>query len=32
MRSGLDALYKAFRRAVRDDPQLVERKAKHPGA
>lgn len=27
MRPGLDAIYKALRRAIRDDPQLLERKA-----
>ncbi len=27
IRSGLDAMYKALRRAIRDDPQLLERKA-----
>ncbi len=27
MRPGLDAIYEALRRAIRDDPQLLERKA-----
>jgi polyhydroxyalkanoate synthesis regulator phasin len=27
MRPGLDAIYEALRRATRDDPQLLERKA-----
>ncbi len=27
MRPGFDAIYEALRRAIRDDPQLLERKA-----